>query len=355
MTDRFSWTASFGRWRGVALQVHLIFFLFAAAVFFVEWHYLESRGPYAGTGLVTILVVLISAIAHELAHGFAASTLGGGLRELVVTPWGGPSDLQMPADPRERFIVSAAGPFFNATVFAIGAFLLISTDKSSLAMLVDPLNPFAFRFGDQMEISLIKIVTWVNFQMFLVNMIPAFPFDGSRLLRSTLLIFNPRKSTLQVENRVLFVGIVTGIGMFPLAYFARDYNYGDFQPTWFYLLVSGILLIFGARYGYFLSVLEAQQELHLLDQYMNYEICDEVENTETWMNEFEEDTIAEWIHDQENRKKIAERSVAIDEETRVDAILKKLHESGRDALSEDERAFLNRVSQQYRKRRELRS
>ena len=355
MNDRFSWTANFGRWKDVALQVHLIFFLFAAAVFFVEWHHLEGHGTPAGTGLVTILVVLISAIAHELSHGFAASTLGGNLRNLVVTPWGGPSDLQMPADPREAFIVSAAGPFFNAMVFAIGAFLLISTDKSSLTRLIDPSNPFAFRYGDQMEISLIQIATWVNFQMLAVNMMPAFPFDGSRLLRSALLIISPRKSTLQVENRVLVVGIMTGLGMFVLAYLVRDYNYGDFQPTWFYLVVAGILLIFGSRYGYFLRVLEAHQELQLLDQYMNYEICDEAENNETWMTEFEEDTIAEWIHDQENRKEIAEQSVAIDEETRVDAILKKLHESGRDALSEEEKAFLNRVSQQYRKRRELRS
>ena len=355
MIDRFSWTASFGRWRGVSLQVHLTFFLFAAAVFFVEWHYLQGQGTIQGTGVATIVIVLLSVIAHELAHGFTASTLGGGMRTLVVTPWGGPSDIQLPLDPRERLIVNAAGPFINATIFAIGAFLLISTDKSTWTALIDPMHPFALRYADKLEISLIQIVTWVNFQLLLVNLIPAFPFDGSRILRSFMLVINPRTTTLKLENRILGIGIATGLLMFVMAWLYRDINYGDFKPTWFFLTVAGILLIFGARYGYYLRVMEAQQEINLIDQYMNYEVCDEFENSESWMTQFEEDTIAEWIQDQENRNEQAERSVAIDEETRVDAILKKLHESGADALTEEEKAFLNRVSQQYRRRRELKS
>ena len=355
MIDRFSWTASFGRWRGVSLQVHLTFFLFAAAVFFFEWHHLQGRGTVQGTGIATILIFLISVIAHELAHGFAASTLGGGIRTLNVTPWGGPSELQLPRDPREQLIVNAAGPFINATIFVIGAFLLVSTDKSTWTALIDPMHPFALRYGEQLEISLIQIVTWVNFQLLLVNLIPAFPLDGSRILRSLILILNPRTTTLKLENRILAIGIATGLMMFVLAWFSRDLNYGDFQPTWLFLSVAGILLIFGARYGYYLRAMQAQQEINLIDQYMNYEVCDEFENSESWMTEFEEDTIAEWIQDQENRNEKAERSVAIDEETRVDAILKKLHESGSDALTEEEKAFLNRVSQQYRRRRELKS
>jgi hypothetical protein len=37
----------------------------------------------------------------------------------------------------------------------------------------------------------------------------------------------------------------------------------------------------------------------------------------------------------------------------VDVILEKLHRHGKEALSEEERSFLNRISQQYRRRREM--
>ena len=355
MIDRFSWTANFCRWWGVALKFHLFFFLFAAVIFCVDWHYVQDGGVGEYTALVTVLAVLLSAIGHELAHAFAATTLGGRLRELVVTPWGGPSDILMPPAPREQLIVHAAGPFFNFTVFAIGALLLTTTGQADLERLINPLHPFPLGPGNE-EISLTCIVTWVNFQMLVVNLIPAFPFDASRVIQSGVQTYNPRTPTLNLENAILGIGIACGLLMFLFAWLLRENNYGAIQPTWFVLVTAGILLIFSSRYGYHLKVMEAQQELHLLDDYLNYEMLDDdFETSESWISEFEEDAIADWLHDQQPRNESAERSVAIDEETRVDAILKKLHDQGKDALTEEEKEFLNRISQQYRRRRELRS
>ena len=355
MSDRFSWTANFGRWWGVALQVHLFFLLFAAVVFCVEWHYLQTPGRLAGTAVVTVLVVLMMAISHELAHAFAATTLGGRLKQLVVTPWGGRSTILMPPTAHEQLIVHSAGPFFNATIFAIGALLLTTTGQESFWRLIDPLRPFPLQAG-MIEISLVKIVTWVNFQMLIVNLIPAFPFDASRMIRSGVLAYNPRTPVVNLENAILGMGIASGLLMFLFAWLCRDLNYGEIQPTWFVLVVTGVLLIFAARYGYHEQVVEAQRDLHMLDEYSNYQMLDDdFETSESWMSEFEEDAIADWLHDQQPRSENAERSVAIDEETRVDAILKKVHEYGKEALTDEEKEFLNRISQQYRRRRELRS
>ena len=166
-----------------------------------------------------------------------------------------------------------------------------------------------------MEISLIKIVTWVNFQMLIVNLIPAFPFDASRLIRAGALTYNPRTPTLNLENAILGMGIASGLLMFLFAFLCREMNHGPIRPTWFVLGSAGILLIFAARYGYHLKVMEAQHELHMLDEYMNYEMLDDdFETSESWMSEFEEDAIADWLHDQQPRNESAERSVAIDED-----------------------------------------
>lgn len=304
---------------------------------------------------MTVVVVLAMAILHELAHAFAATTLGGRLRELVITPWGGQSDILLPLLPREQLLVHAAGPFFNAAVFAIGALLLTMTGQESFWRLIDPLRPFPLQAGT-VEISLIKITTWVNFQMLVVNLIPAFPFDASRIIRSGVLSYNPRTPTLNLEGAIMGMGITSGLLMFLFAWLCRDLNYGEIQPTWFVLVITGLLLIFSARYGYHLKVVETQKELQVFDEYVNYEMLDDdLDFQEPWLSEYEEDAIADWLHDQQPRRDNAERSVAIDEETRVDAILKKVHEQGSENLTEEEKEFLNRISQQYRRRRELRS
>ncbi len=358
MSEKFSWSGNFGRWWGVPLQVHLFFFLFAATVFCVEWHYLQQPGTVAGTALVTIVVVFFMALLHELAHGFAAATLGGRLNSLVITPWGGQSEMAMPLQPREQFLVHAAGPFFNAAAFAIGALLLTMTERASFTSLINPLQPFALQGG--FEVSLMKIVTWVNFQMLIVNLIPAFPFDAQRMLRSAVLAYNRRTPALSLESGLLFFGVSSGLLLIAAAWLLRDNNTGPIQPTWYVLGVAGILVIFSARYGFHQEVVDAQKELQILDELMNYEMLydnedDEDEDTDPWLGDHEEGSIADWLYDQQSATENAERSVAIEEERRVDAILEKLHSDGIEALTDEERRFLDRISQQYRRRRELRS
>ncbi len=65
--------------------------------------------------------------------------------------------------------------------------------------------------------------------------------------------------------------------------------------------------------------------------------------------------ISDWLKDQRSKSENAERSIELEEERQVDRILEKLHRKGIEALSDEERAFLNRISLQYRRRRELRS
>jgi hypothetical protein len=57
-----------------------------------------------------------------------------------------------------------------------------------------------------------------------------------------------------------------------------------------------------------------------------------------------------WLDERRAQRERAEREKELEEELRADEILAKLHEVGRDALSADERALLDRVSQRYRNR-----
>ena len=334
MSEKFSWSASFGRWWGVPLQVHLFFILCAAAVFGIEWNHPRYEAVQ-GTALVTIIVVFFIALMHELSHGFAAATLGGRLNSLEIMPWGGNSEVTLPLQHREQLIVHAAGPFFNAAAFAIGLLLLTMTGQASVPELINPLQPFPMVAGDY-EVSLMKIVTWVNFQMLLVNLLPVFPFDAHRILRSAVLAYNRRTPALSLESALLFICVSTGLLMILFAWLLRDYESVLVNPTWLLLGVAGILLIFSARYGFHQEVVEAQKELQILDELMNYEMMydneDDEDETDPWLGDEEEESIADWLYDQQTATENAERSVALEEERRVDSILEKLHSEGIEAL-----------------------
>ncbi len=348
-----------GRWSGVPLQVHVFFLLFAAVVFCVEWHIGQRAGIASGTALATVLIVFFSALFHELAHAFATVNLGGRVEELVITPWGGPSKLISPIQPKSRLVVHAAGPFLNGMVFLICAVLLTFTGQTTFAALVNPLDPHLFIAGVP-EISLLKIAAWVNFQMMVVNLLPVYPFDGTRMIRAAVLTYNPRASLLRLESALMGIGIGTGLVLFLFAWMFSDYNVGFVQPTWFILICAGILLIFAARYNFHCEITEAQNELGLLDELVDYESlydyddADE-ETSEQYLDEFEDELISDWLKDQRSKSENAERSIELEEERQVDRILEKLHRKGIEALSDEERAFLNRISLQYRRRRELRS
>lgn len=350
MNDRFTWTAGLGRWRGVALQVHLLFLLFALTVLCIEWRQVPEANSVFGTGLVTIAVVFVVALLHELAHVWATANLGGGVRQLILTPWGGPSDLILPPQPRAQCVVHCAGPFLNLLLFSIGAFLLVMTGRNTPGELTNPLMPLPVIPG-QLDISLVQIATWVNFQMLMVNLIPAAPLDGSRILRSGLQSWNPHISGLRLESIVLGCGIASGLSMFLFAWLLRDVNYGPVQPTWFVLAIAGVTLIFSARHQFHQWFASQQNDFSMLDELLKYESMDD--DFPEPSSEFEDDdAIAEWMVDQIPRSEMAERSVAIEEERRVDVILEKLHQHGIETLTEDERMFLDRISRQYRRRRE---
>ena len=356
MPEKFSWTASFGKWWGIPLHIHATFLLFAVMIFGVEWHAVHNPMIAPGTAFFTVVMLFFIAGFHELAHAFAASTLGGRLESLEITPWGGNSRILMPPAPREQLIVHVAGPFLNGITFLVLALLLGVTNQASLWTLVDPLHPILFDWKSP-ESSLFQMAAWINFQMFVVNMIPAFPFDASAITRSVVLSNNPRVSSLRLENKILVTGLVSGLAMFVAAWLLRDYNAGPIRPTWLLLVLAGVMTIFSARFGYHTVVLQAQIEMQLMEQFLPiddyYERTSESEATESYLSEFEEDAIADWLHDQQQGCEYAENAVAVDEERRVDLILEKLHDNGIESLSDDEREFLNRISLQYRSRRDV--
>ncbi|MDI3498547.1 CBS domain-containing protein [Archaeoglobus sp.] len=108
-----------------------------------------------------------SILAHELGHSLVARRYGVRIRGIMLFIFGGVAMMdELPKKPREELVVAISGP---ATSFGIA---VVSALLSSIP--VAELSAFFLLFG------------YLNFILAIFNLIPAFPMDGGRILRSFL-------------------------------------------------------------------------------------------------------------------------------------------------------------------------
>lgn len=169
------WSWQMGRLAGIRLQMHWTFLILIAWVILV--HVAEGAtvlAAAAGVGLV--LAVFACVILHELGHALTARRFGIQTRDITLLPIGGVARLErMPSEPRQELLVAIAGPAVNvaiATLLAVGLGL-----AGQLRPMTDAAHVGAGFFSQ---------LLWINVFLVLFNMLPAFPMDGGRVLRSLL-------------------------------------------------------------------------------------------------------------------------------------------------------------------------
>src|SRR5437762_1921858 len=108
MSDSSSWSLQIGRWRGVPIRVHAIFFAVAVLALFLS---ISRPGQEAaGYGLLSIAVLLASVLVHELGHCLAAARAGVHPEQIVLGPLGGLMPTHLPREPQAELITALAGP-----------------------------------------------------------------------------------------------------------------------------------------------------------------------------------------------------------------------------------------------------
>lgn len=354
MIDRFEWSAGIGKWLGVSVRIHATLLLFLILIFAIGWHY-QDRDYAIGTGTVTAVLLLLAVLLHESAHLFAIGNLGGEIHSVTLTPWGGKSSFSLPALNRDRLLVHLAGPFLNFCLFLLGAVILTRTGISGWQELMNPLQPQQFRLPEW-QVSTLEIFTWLNFQIFLVNLVPCFPFDGAQVARTLFLMAGQDLSRLKIESTLLAIGQLTAAVCFVLAWMTHKLNVGPLQPTWALLLTAGVTLMFCARYEYQRCLSEAIEDDDWLDSEMTEDET-ALEDGESGQFSFMvEDNYSQWLLEKQQHRErgtphFDEAQLAEEDSRRSDHILRKLHDQGMDSLTDDERAVLQRVSERLRKQR----
>lgn len=227
-----------GSIRGTELYLHWSFLLFALWVF-VSSYRVQDNWNEALLSLGFLLSVFACITLHEFGHILVASRYGCPTRNITLYPIGGVASLErIPEKPYEEFRMAAAGPLVSIAISGF-LFLVISITSGVPAFhWMEELTPESFLYN----------LMVLNLALALFNLVPAFPMDGGRMLRSLLAIRFDRVKATQIAARVGFVLAVIGMVA------------GAVLNWWF--IIIAIVVIVGARGELFMELNRAVMRSH---------------------------------------------------------------------------------------------
>lgn len=192
-----------------------------------------SSAAYYALGLASALLLFASILAHEFGHALVARRHGVEIEEIELWLLGGVSRMRGEAHtPRDELLYSLAGPLVTAVI--AGCF-------AAAALLLPDSAPAVLR-------ALVAYQAVVNGVILVFNMLPAFPLDGGRVLRSIL--WRRSGDLRRATERASQVGRVAGYLMMALG--ALELLSGSPAGIWlamigFFIVAAGRAEALGAR------------------------------------------------------------------------------------------------------------
>lgn len=137
-------------------------------------HYFEdlSTATYWWMGVVGAIGLFLSIIAHELSHSLIARKFGLPIKGITLFLFGGVAEMtEEPPSAKSEFYMAIAGPIAS---IAIGIVFLGFNFITNAALFSKPIH------------VVISYLGFINILLAGFNLLPAFPLDGGRVLRSAL-------------------------------------------------------------------------------------------------------------------------------------------------------------------------
>ncbi len=186
-----NWSVFTVRVGGLEIRIHLTFIVLLLFLLLVE---VNRNGPRVAARVFMIAgLILVSALLHELAHAVVSRRQGFPIKGFVLLPIGGLAigdptvQAENARDLRKETLIALAGPLVNAVLAGAAALVLLAMGKAHglwQPPLVTPLDLGTSFF-------------WINACLFGLNLLPAFPLDGGRILRAWL----ARRMELRLATR----------------------------------------------------------------------------------------------------------------------------------------------------------
>lgn len=196
-----------GKIFGIPIRVHFTWIIVFVLITATLIAYLPVPEPYVlwyrvVGGIVASLLFFISIIVHELAHSLVAIKNNIPVKDITLFVFGGVSRISKEANrPVIEILIALVGPL--ASIAIAGIYSVIY---------------FALSGVDTLLATLALWLAYINAFMAMFNLIPGFPLDGGRILRSIIwrntgdYLRGTRTATI-VGRIIGYIFIVGGLGV----------------------------------------------------------------------------------------------------------------------------------------------
>ncbi len=202
-----------GRIAGIPVFLAYSWFIIAAFTVIAYGPVLQSNNPRLGVTAFFVafayaLLLLISVLAHELAHALTAKLFHWPTEKIVLNLWGGHTQFEsFTASPGRSVLVAMAGPAANFALAGAGWLPLAYGNLSGVADI------------------LANIFVWANLLIGIFNVLPGLPLDGGRLVESAVwkITGSQEKGTIAAgwAGRIIVIGLALWFIVLPLISGAR--------------------------------------------------------------------------------------------------------------------------------------
>lgn len=288
-------------------------------------------------GLTYCSILLIAVLLHEVGHVIGARLTGGTADEIILSPWGGLAAAIPGPGLGSQMLTVGAGPMVNLALCA--AFFpgwyapeLIWTSLN-LARL-----PITALHTQTIAIDLMLLAFAANWMLLAINLLPVLPFDGGQMAHAVLTRSLPGDLAFR---GLLYLGFVTAAGLM-LA--------GLLLPWPGVIVLGAIVLV--------VNVIQSMQggPAEFADEsFMGYDFSQGYTSLERSSGPAtdKEPRVSSWQRwkswRQAKRERLA-RERQLQDESKLDQLLAKVHEHGVHSLTAAEKRLLQRVSSEYRER-----
>jgi len=182
------------------------FIIFALFAYYFGFNYFPAVLPDVSGGIiaiVTIITVILffsSVLVHEMSHSLVARSKGTPVKRITLFLFGGMAQIEKePETPMNEFVMAIAGPAASFVLAIIFGIVWLLTGQYEIIR-----EPFRY-------------LTIINIILGIFNMLPGFPLDGGRVLRSIIwkVTDNLRRATYIASTAGRIIGfLIIAVGIF---------------------------------------------------------------------------------------------------------------------------------------------